>query len=87
MGLYSLPSSISVCVFGSASNITCKDDPKGHGRREKERQTEREMGRYNIRMDRIRVGGSPSQGWGQIGMEKSGCPIILDAPTVIQTTG
>ena len=38
-------------------NTTCKDDPTGHGsRREKERQTEKEMGRQYIRMYRIRVG-------------------------------
>ena len=41
----------------------------------------------NIRMDRIRDVWSPSQGWGQRGVEKSGCPIILEAPTVIHTTG
>ena len=69
-------------------HITCKDDPLGHGtRREKERQTEKEKWRQYIRMDRIKVGWSPSKGWRQRGMEKSGCPTTLDAPTVIQTTG
>ena len=51
------------------------------------KQTEKEMGRQHTRMDRIRVEWNPSKGWGQRGMEKSGCPIILDAPKVIQTTG
>ena len=38
-------------------NITSKGDPTGHGtRREKERQTEKEIGGSYIRMDRIRVG-------------------------------
>ena len=38
-------------------NRTCKDDPTGHGNwREKEKQTEKEIGRLYIRMDRIRVG-------------------------------
>ena len=70
------------------TNWTCKDRPTGYGkRREKGRQTEIEIGRWCIRIDRIRVGWSPSKGWGQRGMEKSGCPIILDATTIIQTTG
>ena len=44
-------------------NRTCKDDPSGRGtRREEERQTEKEMGKYYIGMDRIRVGRSPSKG-------------------------
>ena len=67
-------------------NRTCEDDPTGHSsRREKDRQTEKGMVRQYIRMDTIRVGWSPSKGWGQRRMEKSGWPIILDAPTVIQT--
>ena len=38
-------------------NRTCKDDPTGHcTRREKERQTEKEMGRQRNGMDRIKVG-------------------------------
>ena len=38
-------------------NRTCKDDPTGHcTRREKERQTEREMGRQHNGVDRIKVG-------------------------------
>ena len=61
-------------------NRTCKDDPTRHGtRREKERQTEKELGRQHIAMARIRIGWS----WGQRGMERSGCPITLDALTVI----
>ena len=69
-------------------NRTCKDNLTGRGpRRENKRQTEKEMGRQYIRMDRITVGWSPLKGWGQRAMEKSSCPVILDAPTVIQTTG
>ena len=38
-------------------NRTCKDDPTGHcTRREKERQTEKEMGRQHNGVDRIKVG-------------------------------
>ena len=38
-------------------NRTCKDDPTGHcTRREKERQTEKEMGRQHNEVDRIKVG-------------------------------
>ena len=38
-------------------NRTCKDDPTGHcTRREKERQTEKEMGRQRNGMDRFKVG-------------------------------
>ena len=38
-------------------NKTCKDDPTGHcTRREKERQTEKEMGRQHNGVDRIKVG-------------------------------
>ena len=38
-------------------NRTCKDDPTGHcTRREKERQTEKEMGRQRNGVDRIKVG-------------------------------
>ena len=38
-------------------NRTCKDDPTGRcTRREKERQTEKEMGRQRNGMDRIKVG-------------------------------
>ena len=45
-------------------NRTCKDDPTGHcTRREKERQTEKEMGRQRNGMDRFKVGWSPSKGW------------------------
>ena len=41
----------------SEINRTCKDDPTGHcTRREKERQTEKEMGRQHNRMDRFKVG-------------------------------
>ena len=53
-------------VQGGQNKIdrTCKDDPTGHcTRREKERQTEKEMGRQHNRMDRIKVGWSPSKGW------------------------
>ena len=64
-------------------NRTCKDDPTGHcTRREKERQTEKEMGRQHNGVDRIKVGWSPSKGRKQRRMENSGCPIILGAPTV-----
>ena len=36
---------------------TCKDDPSGHGtRREKERQTEKEMARQLFGMGRFKVG-------------------------------
>ena len=36
---------------------TGRDHPTGQStRREKERQIEKEMGRYHIRMDRVRVG-------------------------------
>ena len=35
----------------------CKDDPTRHGtRREKERETEKGIGRQHTRMDRFRVG-------------------------------
>ena len=38
-------------------NRTCKDDPTGHcTRREKERQTEKEMGRQHNGRDRFKVG-------------------------------
>ena len=61
-------------------NRTCKDDPTGHcTRREKERQTEKEMGRQHNGVDRIKVGWSPSKGRKQRRMENSGCPIILGA--------
>ena len=64
-------------------NRTCKDDPTGHcTRREKERQTEKEMGRQRNGMDRIKVGWSPSKGRKQRRMENSGCPTILGARTV-----
>ena len=64
-------------------NRTCKDDPTGHcTRREKERQTEKEMGRQHNGVDRIKVGWSPLKGRKQRRMENSGCPIILGAPTV-----
>ena len=62
-------------------------DPTGHStRREKERQAEKEMGRQHIGMDKFKVGRSPSKCWKRK-MEKSGCPIILDAPTVIYRDG
>ena len=60
--------------------IRCKDDPTEHGaRKEKERQREKEMGRQPIRMDRFKVGRSPSKGWKQRRMENSGCLIMLNA--------
>ena len=44
-------------------NRTCKDDPAGHcTKREKERQTEKEMGRQRNGMDRFKAGQSPSKG-------------------------
>ena len=62
---------------------TNKADPTGHGTmREKEMQTEKEMGRQHIGIDSFKVGRSPSKSGKQTRMEKSGCSIILDAPTV-----
>ena len=47
---------MEVVLTHNEINRTCKDDPTWYGtRREKDRQTEKEMGRYYIRMDRIRV--------------------------------
>ena len=64
-------------------NRACKYDPTGHcTRKEKERQTETEMGRQRNGMNRIKVGWSPSKGRKKRRMENSGCPIILGAPTV-----
>ena len=69
-------------------NRTCKDDPTGPcTRRQKERQTEKEMGRQHNGMDRFKVGWIPSKGLKQSRMETSGCPIILGAPTVNKTKG
>ena len=46
-------------------------------------EEKKEMRRQNIEMDMFKVDRSPSEGWKQRRMEKSGCLIILDAPKVI----